>query len=76
MKFERLNLALWYEEKYGITSCRIDGRNLVYYTSYPTERCTYKVMFDLDNAIESRTVMKRYYKPNTMIGKCRVMYCM
>lgn len=52
-----------YMEKYGIVDGALKGGFLVYYTSYPSERTTYKVTVNLVTSKEiSRVQLERYYK--------------
>lgn len=54
--------ALRYAEKRGICEYHVDKRNhMVWYASFPLERCTYKVTFDLDNGKETRIPLKHYH---------------
>lgn len=55
--------ALRYAEKYGIIEYHMEGRNMVYYTSWPMERVTYRAVVNLDKMRERRTPMKRYTSP-------------
>lgn len=55
--------ALRYAEKHGIIEYHLEGRNMVYYTSWPMERVTYRAVVNLDKMRETRTPMKRYTKP-------------
>lgn len=52
--------ALRYAEKHGIIEYHMEGRKMVYYTSWPMEHMTYRAVVDLDKMRERRTPMKRY----------------
>lgn len=52
--------ALRYAEKHGIIEYHMEGRDMVYYTSWPMERNTYRAVVNLDKMHEKRTRMKRY----------------
>lgn len=51
-----------YCEKYGIIESTLKGVDMIYYTSYPQGRETYKAVVDLRNGKEKRTKLSRYYK--------------
>lgn len=67
-------LATAYAEKYGICEYKVKGNTMVYYTSYPLERTTYKATVNLDITHEFREAMRRYYKPLKRIGGMQVNY--
>lgn len=54
--------ALYIAESRGVTDYKVKGNALSYYTSYPTERCTYLVTIDMSTLEEERKELKRYYK--------------
>ena len=51
-----------YAEKHGIIEFYRKDNLMIYYTSFPIERKTYKAVVDLDTGTEKRTPLKRYYK--------------
>lgn len=52
-----------YMERYGIVEGALKKGFLVYYTNYPSERATYKVMVNLRTGKEVlRVQLPRYYK--------------
>lgn len=53
-----------YAEKYGIVYYDVCGKFMTYYTSYPSERCTYKCVVQLDNMLEIRTALDEYICTN------------
>ena len=61
--------ALCYAEEYGIIEYHIKGNEMIYYTSFPMERKTYKAVVNLDTMFEVRTEMDRYYRAyDALIG--------
>ena len=67
-------MATAYAERYGVCEFTVKGNTMVYYTSYPMERTTYKAVVNLDTTTETREAMKRYYKPWKHIGGVQVNY--
>lgn len=52
---------LCYCEKYGILEATRKGHLMIYYSSYPLERVTYKIIVDLTNFSElERQELTRY----------------
>lgn len=66
--------AMAYAEHYGIVEFKVKGKAMIYYTSWPMERTTYKVTVNLDIIYETREAMRRYYKPYKHIGGVQVNY--
>lgn len=67
--------AILYAEKYGIIEFKVKGNEMIYYTSFPLERMTYKAVVNLDEMKEKRTPLKRYYKAYSgTIGGIQVNY--
>ena len=61
--------ALLYAEKFGVIEYHTKGNEMIFYTSFPTEKTTYKSIVNLDTLTEKRHAMKYYYKPyKSMIG--------
>lgn len=61
--------ALKYAEKYGIIEYHVKGNEMIYYTSWPMEHSTYRVVVNLDTLDEVRTEMSRYYRAyDSLIG--------
>lgn len=56
------HLADLYAEKHGIIEYHIEHNKMIYYTSFPYEKNTYKVVVNLDTNKETRTLLKGYYK--------------
>ena len=54
--------ALKVAERIGVIEYQVNGKNMVYYSNYPIARETVKVSINLDNAVESRKVLKNYLK--------------
>lgn len=71
------HLAVSYAEKYGICEYHINGRNMIYYTTFPMEHMTYKAVVNLDTTTETRQPLKNYYKPykSLICGKYQANYC-
>jgi hypothetical protein len=55
--------AIKYAERHGICEYHLQGDKMVYYTSWPIERRTYKAVVNLDTQEETRTELRGYYKP-------------
>ena len=66
--------ALEFAEKHGIIEYVVNGNKMIFYTSYPSEKATYKSVLDLDIMVELVEKTKRYYAPFKYIGKCQVNY--
>lgn len=66
--------AMAYAEHYGIVEFKVKDNAMIYYTSWPMERTTYKVTVNLDIIHETREAMRRYYKPYKHIGDVQVNY--
>lgn len=64
--------AVEYAEKYGIVEYKTQGNMMCYYTSYPTERRTFKTVINLDTGEVIRSKVRNYYKPMARIGKIQV----
>ena len=62
MKRKYRGLATRYAEKHGIIDYTVFKSMIIYYTNYPQERNTYKVICDLDTHRENRQRLERYYK--------------
>lgn len=65
--------ALWFAEAYGIVEYLVRGDKMIFYKTYPRERRTFKSVVDLNTMKETRTQVKRFYKPFAHIGKTQVM---
>ena len=56
--------ALWYAEEHGILEYKVKGSSMIYYANYPKylaePRRTYKVVYNLKNRTETRTLLKRW----------------
>jgi len=79
-KFKELSFyeqkALEYAEEYGIIEYKVKNNLMIKYHSFPYERTTYKSIINLDTMKETRTRLKRYYKPYKTIGKnYQTNYC-
>lgn len=55
--------AIRYAEKYGVVEFHMSGENMIYYSSFPMEKTTYKCVVDLETMSEKRTPLRKYYKP-------------
>lgn len=64
--------ALLYAEKYGVIEYKVTGSEMIYYSSWPSYKTTYKCIVDLDTGEEYRTPCNRYYKGR--IGSLQVGY--
>lgn len=64
--------ALCYAEKYGICEYKVTGNEMIYYKSYRMEHSTIKAVVNLDTMTETRSYMRRYYRPWVHIGKVQV----
>lgn len=65
-----------YAEKYGIIEFKTKGNRMIYYTSFPMERMTYKCVVDLETGKETRSPLKRYYAAyEGKIGGLAANYC-
>jgi hypothetical protein len=62
------HIALCFAEEYGIIEYHVKGNEMIFYTSFPLERMTYKAVVNLDTMDEVRTEMSKYYKPYAHIG--------
>lgn len=65
--------AIQFAEEYGIIEYTIKGDKMIFYKTYPRERRTFKSVVDLNTMKETKTQMKRYYKPFTHIGNTQVI---
>lgn len=53
--------ALEYAEKHGIIVYHLEEGKMIFYTSFPMERMTYKATVDLNQLTETREPLDRYY---------------
>ena len=63
-----IDKAISYCDKYGFREFYVKGNTMIYYTSWRIEHTTYKCVVNLDTMEETRTPMKRYYKPHKFVG--------
>lgn len=56
------NTALIYAEKHGICEYHVVGNEMIYYSSFPMEKSTYKCVVNLENLTEIREKMNCYYR--------------
>ena len=72
-------IALAYAERHGIIEYHINHKDgqMIYYTSFPLERKTYKAVVDLKKRKEVRTELDKYYEPykSKIGGKWFADYC-
>ena len=58
--------ADYYAEEHGIIDYKVNGNKMTYYANYPKylaePRRTYKVVYDLESGVETRTLLKKYYR--------------
>ena len=66
--------ALFYAEQCGIPEYTVKGNNMIYYSSFPLEKATYRCIVDLNTMNEHREQMSKYYKPDAKIGGTQVNY--
>lgn len=68
--------AIKYAETYGICEFHTQNNKMVYYTSFPIERKTYKAVVNLDTWKETRTALRGYFKPydSLIAGKYQANY--
>lgn len=58
-----MNKAIRYAEKYGVVEFHMSGKKMIYYSSFPMEKTTYRCVVDLETMSEKRTPLRKYYKP-------------
>lgn len=55
--------AIMYAEKHGVCEFHLEDGKMVYYSSFPMEKTTYRCVVDLETMSEKRTPLRKYYKP-------------
>lgn len=53
--------AIAYAEEHGVCEFHISGESMIYYTSFPMERATYRATVNLITLKETREPLRAYY---------------